>query len=93
MAASEWETRILEKGRLTVPRDLRARLDLKKGDKVRFRLQEGKIRLIVPGLEEDLVERTRGVLKGVEPELTVEELEDALLKAVASKAKAKGRPD
>jgi len=89
MAASEWETRILEKGRLTVPRDLRARLDLKKGDKVRFHLQEGKIRLIVPRLEEDLVERTRGVLKGVEPELTVEELEDALLKAVASKAKTK----
>jgi len=79
----------LEKGRLTVPRDLRARLDLKKGDKVRFHLQEGKIRLIVPRLEEDLVERTRGVLKGVEPELTVEELEDALLKAVASKAKTK----
>ena len=89
MAASEWETKILEKGRLTVPRDLRARLDLKKGDKVRFHLQEGKIRLIVPRLEEDLVERTRGVLKGVEPELTVEELEDALLKAVASKAKTK----
>ncbi len=89
MAASEWETRVLEKGRLTVPRDLRARLDLKKGDKVRFHLQEGKIRLIVPRLEEDLVERTRGVLKGVEPELTVEELEDALLKAVASKAKTK----
>ena len=79
----------MEKGRLTVPRDLRARLDLKKGDKVRFHLQEGKIRLIVPRLEEDLVERTRGVLKGVEPELTVEELEDALLKAVASKAKTK----
>lgn len=89
MAASEWETKILEKGRLTIPRDLRARLGLNKGDKVRFHLREGKIRLIVPRLEEDLVERTRGVLKGVEPELTVEELEDALLKAVASKAKTK----
>jgi len=84
----EWETRVLEKGRVTIPNELRDRLNLKKGDKIKFSLEGGVIRLIIPKLEEDVVERTKGALKGIEPELTPEELEEAFLTAVASKIKA-----
>lgn len=84
-----WETRVLEKGRVTIPQELRGRLGLKKGDKIKFSLEGSMIRLIIPGLEEDVVERTKGVLKGIEPELAPEELEEAFLTAVTSKVKAK----
>jgi len=85
----EWEAKILEKGRITIPNELRERLGLKKGDEIKFLLEGRMIRLIVPKLEEDVVERTKGILKGVEPELTSEELEEAFLMAAASKIKAK----
>jgi len=81
MAAPEWEVSVLEKGRITIPRELRTRLNLSKGDKVRFRLQEGKIYLLVPKGDLDAVESSRGILRGVEPELGIEELGDAILDA------------
>lgn len=79
---------VLEKGRVTIPQELRDRLGLKRGDKIKFSLEGGRIRLFLPKLEEDVVERTKGVLKGIEPELGPEELEKAFLAAVASKTKA-----
>jgi len=79
----------LEKGRVTIPNELRDRLGLKKGDKIKFSLEGGMVRLIIPKLEEDVVDRTKGTLKGIEPELTPEELEEAFLRAVASKIKVK----
>jgi len=87
MIGMEWETRVLEKGRVTIPNELRERLGLRKGDKIRFSLEGGTIHLIVPGLERDVVEETKGSLKGVEREFNPEELKDALLTAVASKFK------
>jgi len=76
-------TRAYQEGRL------KGDLGLKKGDKIRFSLEGSMIRLIIPKMEEDVVERTKGVLKGFEPELTPEELEEAFLTAAASKIKAK----
>ena len=84
----EWVVRILEKGRITLPKDLRDSLGLKKGESIRLSLERGEIRLVIPRLEEDAVEKTKGILKGIEPELTPEELEEAFLTAIASKIKA-----
>ena len=90
MDEMEWETRVLEKGRVTIPSELRTRLNLRKGDKVRFSLEGGTVHMTVPKLGEDVVEKTKGSLRTVEPELTPEELEEAFLTAVASKVQPRG---
>lgn len=84
----EWRVKVLEKGRITIPQELRERLGLKKGDKVKFLLEGGIIRLVPPKLEEDIVERTKGILRGIEPELSPEELEKAFLAAAESKIRS-----
>lgn len=80
---TEWETQILEKGRVTIPGELRTCLNLRKGDKVKFTLEGGVVHMTVPKLGGDVVERTMGSLKDVEPKLTPEELEEALLAAAS----------
>jgi len=85
----EWETRLLEKGRVTIPQELRSRLGLRKGDKIKFLIEGDIVRLVIPNLGGDVVEETVGILKGIEPEMTPEELEEAFLTSVASKIKAK----
>jgi len=61
----EWKVKVLEKGRVTIPQELRGRLGLKKGDEVKFLLEGGATRLVMPKLEEDVVERTKGVWRGL----------------------------
>jgi len=85
----EWETKLLEKGRVTIPQKLRSRLGIRKGDKIKFLVEGNTVRLVIPNLEEDVIEETMGILKGIEPEMTPEELEESFLTAVASKSKAK----
>jgi len=79
---------LLEKGRATIPQELRSRLGLRKGDKIKFLIEGDIIRLVIPDLRGGTVEKTVGILKGIEPEMTAEELEEAFLMAVASKIKA-----
>jgi len=85
----EWETRLLEKGRVTIPQELRSRLGLRKGDKIKFLVEGDIVRLVIPALGENAVEETAGILKGIEPEMNPEELEEVFLTAVASKIRSK----
>lgn len=83
----EWEVRVLEKGRVTLPQELRDRLGLKKGDRLRFLLEKDMVMVIKPEIRQDVVTRTKGLLKGVEPELSPDELEEALLAATSMRMK------
>ena len=85
----EWEIRLLEKGRVTIPKELRRRLGLRKGDKLKLLLDEGRIYLLAPRFKENVIEKTKGLLKGVEPELSIEGLREVLLEASASKVEVK----
>ncbi len=40
----EWKIKILEKGGVTIPQELRERLGLKRGDEAKFLLEGGVIR-------------------------------------------------
>ncbi len=71
------------KGQITVPKDVRLKLGLKPGDRVRFLVEEdGRVRLLP-------AKRDIGELVGILPKpkraLTIEEMDEAIARAVAEK--------
>ena len=88
MVYVEWTVKLMEKGRITLPKELRERLDLRKGEVIKLILEKRSIRLVIPRLEEDVIDETKGVIKGVEPELSPEELEETFLAAFSFRVKA-----
>lgn len=63
--------RVLQKGIIVIPKEIRKKLGLEKGSKVEFRTTEEGV-LILP-LKENLTEHYCGVVKG---KLSIEELEE-----------------
>lgn len=76
-------TVVTRKGQITVPAPIRREMDLKKGDRVAFVMDEGVVRLI---RTTSVVERTAGTLKSRKPPLTAEELREAAERAIAQEA-------
>ena len=77
------EARMTSKGQITVPKDVRLKLGLKPGDRVRFLVEaDGRVRLLP-------AKRDIGELVGILPKpkraLTIEEMDEAVARAVAEK--------
>lgn len=68
------------KGQITLPKDIRMRLGLKQGDRVRFILEDdGRVRL-VPAKRD--VSELMGILPNPKRRLSLEEMDDAVKTAV-----------
>jgi AbrB family looped-hinge helix DNA binding protein len=77
------EARMTSKGQITVPKDVRLKLGLKPGDRVRFLVEaDGRVRLLP-------AKRDIGELVGILPKpkraLTIEEMDEAIARAIAGK--------
>jgi len=77
------EAKMTSKGQITVPKDVRQRLGLKAGDRVRFLLEaDGRVRLMPA--KRDISELV-GILPKPKRTLSIEEMDDAIARAVAEK--------
>ncbi len=71
------------KGQITVPKDVRLRLGLKPGDRVRFIVEgDGRVRLLPA--KRDISELV-GILPKPKRALTIEEMNEAVGRAIAAK--------
>ena len=69
------------KGRVTIPREIRAHLNLKPGDKVEFVIQsDGNVSLFAKNRD---VRELRGMLGPVRKRLTVRQMDEGIRRAVA----------
>jgi antitoxin PrlF len=70
------EAKMTSKGQITVPKDVRMKLNLKPGDRVRFVIEaDGRVRLW-PAKRD--ITSLRGVLPKPKRALTIEEMDDAI---------------
>ena len=77
------EAKMTSKGQITVPKDVRQKLGLKPGDRVRFLLEaDGRVRLMPA--KRDISELV-GILPKPRRTLSIEEMDDAIARAVAEK--------
>jgi antitoxin PrlF len=74
------------KGRVTIPREIRAHLNLKPGDKVEFVIQgEGTVRLFAKNRD---VRELRGMLGPVRRRLTIRQMDEAIRKRAVERDRA-----
>ena len=77
------EARMTSKGQITVPKDVRQKLKLQQGDRVRFLIEEdGRVRLMP--VKRDISELI-GVLPKPRRALSIDEMDDAIGRAVTEK--------
>jgi AbrB family looped-hinge helix DNA binding protein len=77
------EAKMTSKGQVTVPKDVRQRLGLKAGDRIRFLLEaDGRVRLMPA--KRDISELV-GMLPRPKRALTIEEMDEAISRAVVEK--------
>jgi len=75
------EARMSSKGQITLPKDIRDRLGLKQGDRVRFIVEnDGRVRLL-PAKRD--VSELLGILPKPKRRLSIEEMDDIVQTAVA----------
>ena len=77
------EAKMTSKGQITVPKDIRLKLGLKPGDRIRFLLEaDGRVRLMPA--KRDISELV-GVLPKPRRALSIEEMDEAIGRAVTEK--------
>jgi antitoxin PrlF len=74
---------LTRKGQTTIPKDIRDRLNLKPGDKIKFMVNaDGSVRLVAANLT---LRDLRGILPRPERPATVEEMNEAIGDAVVER--------
>lgn len=77
------EAKMTSKGQITLPKDIRDRLGLRQGDRVRFIVEDdGRVRLLPA--KRDISELV-GILPKPKRSYSLEEIDEAMQKAVAEK--------
>jgi antitoxin PrlF len=77
------EAKLTSKGQITVPKDVRMKLNLKPGDRVRFVIEaDGRVRLWPA--KRDISELV-GILPKPKRVVSIEEMDEAIARAVAEK--------
>jgi AbrB family looped-hinge helix DNA binding protein len=77
------EAKMTSKGQITVPKDVRQKLGLRPGDRIRFILEaDGRVRLMPA--KRDIAELV-GFLPKPKRALSIEEMDEAIGRAVAEK--------
>ena len=77
------EAKMTSKGQITVPKDIRLKLGLKPGDRIRFLLEaDGRVRLMPA--KRDISELV-GILPKPRWVMSIEEMDEAIARAVAEK--------
>lgn len=79
---------VTSKGRVTIPKGIREKLGLRPGDRIHFvTLPDGTVRLLVQNLP---ITALKGMLGRPRRALTVEDMNEAIGKAVAEKHRRAG---
>jgi antitoxin PrlF len=74
---------LTSKGQTTIPKDIRDRLGLKPGDKIKFMVNpDGSVTLVAANLS---VRQLRGILPRPERPATIEEMSEAIADAVVER--------
>jgi len=77
------EAKMTSKGQITVPKDIRMKLGLKPGDRIRFLLEaDGRVKLMPA--KRDISELV-GILPKPRRVVSIEEMDEAIARAVAEK--------
>ena len=74
---------LTSKGQTTIPKDIRDRLNLKPGDRIKFMVNaDGSVTLVAANLT---VRQLRGILPKPERPATIEEMNDAIAEGVVGR--------
>jgi AbrB family looped-hinge helix DNA binding protein len=82
------QTRVSQKGQVTIPLEVRRRLGIKVGDRVTFEIQEGNVAVL---RRSSWLDDFAGSVPHPDPPLTIEQERRAFEEGVGAEAAARGR--
>jgi AbrB family looped-hinge helix DNA binding protein len=80
------QTKVLQKGKITIPADIRQKLGLIEGDYIQLEIVDGKLVLIPPNTVSNPTDLLTGLAEGVQ---VTEPIKQELRKATAARIKKK----
>jgi AbrB family looped-hinge helix DNA binding protein len=80
------QTKVLQKGKITIPADIRQRLGISEGDFIKLEIVDGKLVLFPPNTVPNPTDLLTGLAEGVQ---VTEPLKQELRKAAATRMKKK----
>ena len=82
------QVKVLQKGKITIPADIRQKLDIKEGDKIELRIIDNKLVFFPPNT---IPNPTETLIKLASETQVAEPIKNELRKAAASRIKKKTR--